>query len=184
MNKPHNQAEFIKLWAEGETIQFRTKDVLEAEWFEVTGGHYWKDSLEYRIKPYRPNYPQTMMTASELKRAFHAANGETEKGWRGIANAAIARAIEDYQVVIAEESKATVGRAFEQAKSLARQGMVPAEMLEKVYHRVMEVAADRLQYKSWTASLNGYDPSAKRIILDELLNINKQAIITAVKEGK
>lgn len=97
MSNPHKHAELIKLWAEGAEIQVYMAD--SGEWADLNTTCGWHEALKYRIKPEPPKYPQTKMTDGQLKRAFHAANGETQKGWRGIANAAIARAIEDGDIV-------------------------------------------------------------------------------------
>jgi len=96
----HKHAEFIKAWADGAEIQTYHKST--SEWAD-TDTPYWELDREYRIKP-KQIVPETRMTPQQLKRAFHAANGETQKGWRGIANAAIARAIADGDVKVVEKN--------------------------------------------------------------------------------
>ena len=107
MGQPNKHAELIKLWAEGADVEQKVFKINAPSsggislspdfWADFDGK--WRDDMQYRIKPEPPKYPQTKMTDGQLKRAFHAANGETQKGWRGIANAAITRAIEDGDVV-------------------------------------------------------------------------------------
>lgn len=95
MGEKHKHAEVIHAYADGAAIQMLTAN---GAWITPAFPDF-DPEREYRIKPEPPKYPQTKMTDGQLKRAFHAANGETQKGWRGIANAAIARAIEDGDVV-------------------------------------------------------------------------------------
>lgn len=114
MGQPHKHAELIKLWAEGAEIEIKylpngiwhTPDVIS-----------WLDGAEYRIKPEPPKYPQTKMNGEELFDAFYDVLGHkctlslvaapgvhlvVDDGFIGIANAAIARAIEDGDVVPAD----------------------------------------------------------------------------------
>ena len=49
--KPHKHAEFIKAWADGAEIEFRTHNSIE--WNRVFKGWSWDSTVicEYRIKP-------------------------------------------------------------------------------------------------------------------------------------
>jgi len=104
MNKPHKHAYFIKAWAEGKEIEWRDPRIVltssppqHDRWKPFSG--QWHDVLEYRIKPDEAKFPSSKMTNQQLKKAFHAASGETEKGWRGIADAAIRHGIENGYLV-------------------------------------------------------------------------------------
>jgi len=46
--KPHKHAEFIKAWADGAEIEFRTDD--RREW-KTTTSPAWNEYTQYRIKP-------------------------------------------------------------------------------------------------------------------------------------
>lgn len=48
--KPHKHAELIKAWADGEPIQFLSK---EGNWFDVREPN-WDINTQYRIKPTTP----------------------------------------------------------------------------------------------------------------------------------
>lgn len=101
--KPHRHAELIKKWADGSQIE--EKSAIEAphlppsSWKEFSGN--WNNpTLVFRIKPEPPKYPQTKMTQIELL-AYHRNVSVTEM-FTAVANAAIARAIDDRQVVPVE----------------------------------------------------------------------------------
>jgi len=98
MGKPHVHAEFICAKANGAVVQEKMND--QEIFFDMGEDDFdFVDNYEYRIKP-EPVFPVTRMTQQQIKKAFHASAGETEKGWRGIANAAIRRAIEDGDVIL------------------------------------------------------------------------------------
>jgi hypothetical protein len=177
--KPHKHAGILRAIADGKEIQVRVTGP-NALW------HDWKEGgrcnpLEdqgciYRIKPEPSKYPQTKMTRQEIKRAFHAADGETEKGWRGIANAAIARAIEDGQVY---ESS--------QPSSANPLGMVPKAMLEKIVDRFAEKVAN--DFADRYPGPNGYQlmPSEwESIAASQKVKIRAMldSIIEAAEQGK
>jgi hypothetical protein len=56
--KPHPHAEFIKAWADGAVVEYRTS---KPEWKPVFEGWSWDNKLVvgYRIKP-KPDFQQTM----------------------------------------------------------------------------------------------------------------------------
>lgn len=170
MGQPHKHADIIKAWADGAEIQMRCPDF---ENWQDMDTPTWHEVLEYRIKPEPPKYPQTKMTDGQLKRAFHAANGETQKGWRGIANAAIARAIEDGQVFTADSVK----QALEAGAGCE---MVPIAMLEKVamavHRRALEVIDAKRSYTPLDVGFNSTRFQVAVMGLDE--------IIASVKENK
>jgi len=91
--KPHKHAELIKRWADGKQIQFKNST---GNWRDVLGQPNW-DNDELRIKP-EPEYPKTKMNDDELITAWE--NGPSSLKLTAVANAAIARAIEDKQVII------------------------------------------------------------------------------------
>ena len=57
--KPHPQAQYIKAWADGEKIEYRSHDTIE--WKPIFKGWSWDNALvsQYRIKP-KPDFNQTM----------------------------------------------------------------------------------------------------------------------------
>jgi hypothetical protein len=129
MKTPHKHAEFIKAWADGEKIQFRNS--ASEPWTDIDGTPVWNQFAEYRIKPEPPKYPQTKMSDQELSAAWcktSGPHGTAGVAMRDVANAAIARAIEDGDVVPLDEHNA----AF--AKVLARK-------IDE--NRVMSLMADR-----------------------------------------
>jgi hypothetical protein len=99
--KPHKHAEIIKAWADGSEIEYQVLD--GQKWWPVpVDAHDWRSGAKYRIKPEPPKYPQTTLKDHE----FHKLWMENSKDviWSSaistaIANAAIARAIEDGDVV-------------------------------------------------------------------------------------
>lgn len=50
MKTPHKHAEFIKAWADGAEIEYRTHDTIQ--WHPIFKGWSWDNNVvEYRIKP-------------------------------------------------------------------------------------------------------------------------------------
>jgi hypothetical protein len=154
--KPHNHAEVIKAWADGAEIESRVAAKhlgmswdpvstagLDPKWSEDKHP-VWSEKREYRIKPDQHKYPQTNMSRQEIKRAFHAADGETEKGWRGIANAAIARAIEDGQVIATDDHADAIAAQHMKGFADGREGMVPEAMLENAINAFRNEVIDRI----------------------------------------
>lgn len=155
MNKPHKHAELIKAWADGAEIEERNPYVqlLTAPpkpdpWKEFRG--VWKEKYEYRIKPEPPKHPQTRMSDDDLQELWrqcvvasapftdHLLNTQ-----RRFADASIARAIEDGDVIACEHAVlitevAKLWGTPEAAEAAAKWAadMVPAAMLEKVAHAV------------------------------------------------
>lgn len=96
MNKKHKHAEVIKAYADGEAIQI----CVDGVWMDFQEGHPISTQCEYRIKPPAPNWPKTTMTLEEMKKGLH---GDPMSGlidFKGLANAAIAHALETGQVVL------------------------------------------------------------------------------------
>jgi hypothetical protein len=116
MTKPHKHAELIKAWADGAEIEGRQDSTLP---WRVWREPAWNRDFEYRIKPAAP-VVETKMTDDELESAYDAKNG---KGWycrvRAIANAAIARAIADGQVVACDHEVVVMGRESRAARDMA-----------------------------------------------------------------
>lgn len=182
MGKPHKHAEFIKAKADGETIQEsldtfdRWQDMLDNDWEFAVNRHY-------RIKPEPPKYPLTRMTERERWDAITAAGisrfnigtSRAEGADRlehspgdvtaAIANAAIARAIEDRQVIPLDQHVKEMGEAHIEGLNAGRgcKDMVPAAMLENVASAVYEATQ-----KGWSTGVNP----------------DIYAIIAKVKEGK
>lgn len=101
--KPHKHAELIKAWADGAIIEWLNGK----EWVVATP--QWRENEQYRIKPVPEKiYPLSQMTQMEINTVFAGhleqlvSFSEGEAG-RRIANAAIKRAIDDGQVLIADD---------------------------------------------------------------------------------
>lgn len=100
--KPRKHAEIIKAWADGAVIQYREHN---GSWSDVRRNNpCWGDDDEYRIKPDKQDYPRTTLTSEEFtKITMHHFSGSLE-ACIAIANAAIAQAIEDGQVIPVEKN--------------------------------------------------------------------------------
>lgn len=192
--KPHKHAELIKQWADGAIVQYLDGD----RWKDVNGNDpIWSREVEqYRIKPEPPKYPQTRMTDDEILKAVYYGESESTgkaREYRDAANAAIARCIQDGDVVPAAIHDRAI-RALKRSGfadngaeewkppvTNAAEGMVPEAMLDKLYDRAMEAAVARMLANSLGGREMFY---GWRGLLHELLHIDKQAIIEAVKHGK
>lgn len=89
MTEPHKHADFIKAWADGAIIEARTEK--DRPWRPVAFPT-WQDHCEYRI---RPEYPETSLDDEELLNTYHPDPLGTVQGLRRVANAAIAREMQD-----------------------------------------------------------------------------------------
>jgi len=96
MNKPHKHHDQIVAWASGAEIECRGNPT--RPWVDCTYNPLWNEGIEYRVKP-KPEYPKTKMNDHELISAWE--NGPSGLKLTAVANAVIARAIEDEQVIIA-----------------------------------------------------------------------------------
>jgi hypothetical protein len=192
--KPHKHAELIKQWADGAIVQYLDGD----RWKDVNGNDpIWSREIEqYRIKPGPPKYPQTKMTDQELMYFVPRAMDEYLKYLEIVANAAIARCIQDGDVVPAAihdrairalKRSGFVDNGAEEWKppvtNLA-EGMVPEAMLDKLYDSAMEAAVARMLAKSLEGDIGRGTSYGWRGLLHELFTIDKDAIIEAVKQGK
>lgn len=92
---PLKHAKFIIAWAQGDQLEFRNG--ANAAWYPVLEDHHWRDETEYRIKP---SAPETRMTDFELEKIWESVPGSYKYTYRAIANAAIARALADGDVVL------------------------------------------------------------------------------------
>jgi hypothetical protein len=166
--KPHKQADLIHKWADGAKIQSRRNDtvltVLPPKKPDFTDDPYptWSENMEYRIKPEPPKYPQTKMTGDDIAIVFQQAKGGYAESFVAVANAAIARAIEDKQVFMAESVKKAI--------DAANTDMVPEAMLEQVAKAV---------HDELVALVARYSTGCSTYIKGE---IDLAAIIAAVKE--
>jgi len=61
--KPHVHAKFIKLWSDGETIQWY--DLCTGTWGDVKDPS-WRATVVYRVKP-DPVYPKSNLPTSEIE---------------------------------------------------------------------------------------------------------------------
>jgi len=98
MGKPHKFQKEIIAWANGEDIEVKYSD----KWIPLKLTHPYWDESEYRIKPAR-EYPKTSLTDEEL-RAYHHRDpsrnydlNNRDEGLRCVANAAIARFLDDQE---------------------------------------------------------------------------------------
>lgn len=100
--KPHKHAEIIKAWADGRQVQFRFSD--GDEWCNRPADTElgFIDHFQYRIKP-EPEFPVTNLTPDDMAEIARSTFGTWRASYIAIANAAIARAIKDGQVVIKEQ---------------------------------------------------------------------------------
>lgn len=101
--KPHKHAEWIKAKADGHTVQER---VFCGFWVDMDKESFiFSDSSDYRIKPAEPEkpvreYPVSQMGLDEMAITYNT-HESFGRGLAALANAAIRRAIDDGQVVIA-----------------------------------------------------------------------------------
>lgn len=131
--KPHKHAAIIKAWADGADIECRT-DPTSSHWI-FNKDHSWNKCFEYRIKPEPPRYPQTKMSTDELAQAW----ADNPGGTIGVANAAIARAIDDKQVYLPPTGGEVVLLSESNGRRLFMvdgEEHVPAAMLMKVANAV------------------------------------------------
>jgi|SRR6185369_15868998 hypothetical protein len=100
MNKPHKHAELIHKWADGFEIEF--KDEADGKWKRPPGVPQWNEATEYRIKP-EPQYPKTNISDQQIMAIWNSfpALANMAGVILVMMNKAIARAIEDGQVIIA-----------------------------------------------------------------------------------
>lgn len=103
MKKEHPHAAMLRALADGHEIEQRDTKSPVSRW-EPFDGSIW-NTYEYRIKP-EPEYPVTRITGEELERIYlYTGAGNGYKDFIALANAAIKRAIQDGDVVIAEKKK-------------------------------------------------------------------------------
>lgn len=95
MTTPHKHAEIIKAWADGAEIEGRQDSTQP---WKVWREPAWNRDFEYRIKPAAP-VVETNYSSEELYRISTEGNLKTGLAMKKVANAAIARAIADGQVV-------------------------------------------------------------------------------------
>lgn len=115
MNKPHMHAAVIKAWADGAPIEARQAGVQPWMNCPMPG---WHDDWEYRIKPAAP-VVETKMTGKEFEQIWDMSDVKYQQGihavWAAytrIANAAIARAIADGQVLPVDQKNYVDRLAF------------------------------------------------------------------------
>lgn len=112
MGKPHKHAELIRAWADGAEIEYYV--VSSSKWHRcVENKPAWDTMMEYRIKPEPPKYPQTSFTSEDIAEIARNTPGVWRDSYIAIANAAIARAIEDGDVVPAADIAAIIKRIVE-----------------------------------------------------------------------
>lgn len=194
---PQKHAECIKAWADGATIEQRDPNVMLLSmpphpdtWRDFTG--YWLEEMEYRVKPEPPKYPKTRMTEYELRHAVgmnHNNMTMTTQHLFAAANAAIAHAIRDGQVVVPTDHEVMPDRLTQYSTHIINQGrifgtrkvidyvsnrlldapdMVPTTMLDRVA-RAVYLACDSIM-------VDMYNDTA-------LQGIDLTAIIASVKAG-
>lgn len=95
MTTPHKHAEIIKAWADGAEIEGRQEGT--QVWL-LRNSPGWNLDWEYRIKPAAPMV-ETNYSTEELYQISTNGNLKTGLALKNVANAAIARAIADGQVV-------------------------------------------------------------------------------------
>lgn len=105
--KPHKHAELIKLWADGNKIQWRGSNN-DMEWMDIAP-IWWDEDKEYRVKPAAPKWPQTTMTQDDLwSQIDNVRNAPTLEAF---ANMVIARSCEDGHVVPADKVREIEAKA-------------------------------------------------------------------------
>lgn len=119
MNKPHVHAELIKQWADGAEIQYFHSSM--AQWLNFNSDEViqWLPHMEYRIKPEPPKYPLSKMTGADLYEAWFSVDvigSSSGENMAAIANAAIARAIQDGDVVPASWMEKAAKEVHKQAQ--------------------------------------------------------------------
>jgi len=165
--KQHKHAEILRAIADGKEIQIASK-VDSPKWEDWEAGTHWSplDSHEcqYRIKPEPPKYPQTKMTDEECQRTWQQGMGLNSQfgGLRSVANAAIARCIQDGDIV-------------------------PSDMLDKIVDRFAEKVAN--DFADRYPGPNGYSlmPSEwESIAASQKVKIRAMldSIIEAAEQGK
>lgn len=134
MKTPHKHHDIIVAWADGAEIEYQILDG-EKWWPVPVDAHDWRSGATYRIKPEPPKYPLSKLSDVDLINIANRADAPTAMR-RMIANASVARAIEDGDVVTLDEHNA----AFAKAKydSQLKSGTVPYELMWRVAQAVYE----------------------------------------------
>jgi len=155
--KPHRHAEIIHAYAEGAQVEYLN---FSGEWCSANYPDF-DPEVKYRIKPEPPKYPLTRYSETELAVICHD-GGRKKPSLTDVANAAIARCIQDGDVV-------------------------PSYMLEKIVDRFAEKIAN--DFADRYPGPNGYSlmPSewesiaaSQKVKIRAMLN----SIIDTVKQGK
>lgn len=184
-NVPHKHADIIHAYADGATIQWRPNS--NSEWMTPQYPDF-DPSCEYRIKPYAPKYPETQMVEADFL-DIGVLNMSPQQQWTAVANAAIAHAISDGQVVVPTDHEVMPDRLTQYSTHIINQGrifgtrkvidyvsnrlldapdMVPTTMLDRVA-RAVYLACDSIM-------VDMYNDTA-------LQGIDLTAIIASVKAG-
>jgi hypothetical protein len=150
---PHKWHKEIIAWANGQTIQFKT---LAGEWDDIGIGdapNFDSRNMQYRIKPEPPKFPQTRMTPVErrelinkrLSQGLHSPMSREgyDDATKEVFDAAIARAIEDGDVITIEESRKRCAAAV----CASQEGMVQETMLESEIAVYVECAINSVKEK-------------------------------------
>lgn len=132
MNKPHKHAAEVHAWADGKEIQQRAPISIAQyqpnlrAWVPFDG--FWHDHYEYRVKP-DASVIETKMTDADFEAIYDSLQVET---WlarvRAVANAAIARAIADGQVVTMEEHLVSLSARFDEFVAMQQDGRAARDM--------------------------------------------------------
>lgn len=168
MGNPHKHAELIKAKADGHKIQY--SELKSDTWFDManTDWDFDQDDLIFRIKPEAPKYPQTRMTENELAiivGEHHPFANVRPSVYKALANAVLARACEDGDVITIEESRKRSAAAV----CASQEGMVHESLLKKVGN---ECFASGVR---WATGRTANKEDSRAIV---------DAIIASVKEKK
>lgn len=151
-------AELIKAWAEGAEIQFKNG----ANWMDIPVPA-WSEIEVYRVKPSEPVAPivLTGMTDKELVDCYGPVRMESAiEAYRRIANAAIARAIADGQVIpVTEHAKFSEKIAEGKRKAIDKlnaaccaHNMKLMELMEEMEQKHHREEWDKLTHKQKEAA--------------------------------
>lgn len=145
--KPHKHAELIKLWADGNKIQWRGSNN-DMEWMDIAP-IWWDEDKEYRVKPAAPKWPQTTMTNKEINGAI--ANGPLElisfgatETARRVINKAIEHECGTGALVPADKVCEIEAKARVEGK---REGLHPVAVIQAVVNHMLldNIDADTVQ---------------------------------------
>lgn len=144
MPTPHKHAAIIKAWADGVEVQVSTN----AGWYDLDFNPNWCDFNQYRIKPEpaAPKWPQTTMTAPEIRDWFQSTcltPAQMAVIINGVNNA-IGKECQSGALVPADKVRDIEAKARAEGK---REGLHPVAVIQAAcnHMRLGDIDADTIQ---------------------------------------